>query len=125
MALSCLSIVHHVEYPDRPASMIPVNMAQGSPNTQQTVESKESYRHSLAVTGMRPGLKGTPYLYTLNLSCPEERWEELFPYYQQAIDSFRLVQPNQVILSTSQPGHYSVRDGCFGECVRLTHFQNR
>lgn len=81
--------------------MIAVNMAQGSPNTQQTVESKESYRHSLAVTGMRPGLKGTPYLYTLNLSCPEERWEELFPYYQQAIDSFRLVQPNQVILSPS------------------------
>ncbi|KAK9839951.1 hypothetical protein WJX74_001041 [Apatococcus lobatus] len=69
--------------------------SQGSPNSQQTVESKESYRHALAVTGMRPGLKGTPYLYTLNLSCPEERWDELLPYYQQAIDSFRLVQPNQ------------------------------
>ena len=70
---------------------------QGSPNTQQTVESKESYRHSLAVTAMRPGLKSTPYLYTLNLSCPEERWDELEPYYQQAIESFRLVQPNQVL----------------------------
>ena len=48
------------------------------------------------MTGIRPGLKGTPYLYTLNLSCPEERWDELLPYYQQAIESFRLVQPSQV-----------------------------
>ena len=34
-------------------------------------DSRETYRHALAVTAMRPGLDGKPYLYTLNLACSE------------------------------------------------------
>jgi hypothetical protein len=44
--------------------------AQGSPTPQQQ-RSTETYRHALAVTAVRPASDGTPFLYTLNLSCPE------------------------------------------------------
>jgi hypothetical protein len=41
----------------------------------------ETYRHALAVTTTRPGLDGKPYLYTLNMSCPQvssvECWDVL------------------------------------------------
>lgn len=54
--------------------------------------SVESFRHALAVTAVRPGLNGSPYLYTLNLACPDEAWEDLEPYFQKSVDSFRLVE---------------------------------
>lgn len=44
---------------------------QGSPTTAE--RRNETYRHALAATTVRPGMDGTPYLYTLNLSCPEVR----------------------------------------------------
>ena len=58
--------------------------------------NKETYRHAIAVTAYRPGLKGTPFLYTVNLSCPDDAWNELGPLYQQAADTFRLTQPGKV-----------------------------
>lgn len=42
---------------------------QGSPTSAD--RSPETFRHALAVTTVRPGMDGSPYLYTLNLSCPE------------------------------------------------------
>lgn len=57
--------------------------------------SKETYRHSYAVTGYRPALDGTPFLYTLNLSCPQQLWDDMEPGFKQAIDSFRLPTPGR------------------------------
>jgi hypothetical protein len=45
---------------------------QGSPTVANP--KAETYRHALAVTTTRPGLDGKPYLYTLNMSCPQVRW---------------------------------------------------
>lgn len=45
---------------------------QGSPNDLNLAQ--ETFRHALAVTAVRPIADGTPYLYTLNLSC---RWHDL------------------------------------------------
>jgi hypothetical protein len=42
---------------------------QGSPTVSNP--RPETFRHALAVTTTRPGLDGAPYLYTLNLSCPQ------------------------------------------------------
>jgi hypothetical protein len=43
--------------------------AQGSPTVANP--RPETFRHALAVTTVRPGSDGTPYLYTLNMSCPQ------------------------------------------------------
>ena len=64
---------------------------QGSPNLLNA--EKETYRKAVAVTAWRPGLKNTPYLFTLNLACPEEKWDTMGPLYAHAADSFRLVAP--------------------------------
>jgi hypothetical protein len=45
---------------------------QGSPTVANP--KAETYRHALAVTTTRPGLDGKPYLYTLNMSCPQVSW---------------------------------------------------
>lgn len=45
---------------------------QGSPTVANP--RPETFRHALAVTTTRPGLDGKPYLYTLNLSCPQVGW---------------------------------------------------
>ncbi len=68
--------------------------AQGSPTDSNP--SQETYRHALATSTMRPASDGTPYLYTLNLSCPEKLWTELQAEFQKSIDSFRLVATTQV-----------------------------
>lgn len=44
---------------------------QGSPTISST--RTETYRHALAVSTTRPGLDGKPYIYTLNMSCPQVR----------------------------------------------------
>jgi len=66
------------------------HVSQGAPNLSSG--RLESFRHALAVTSVRPGMDGTQYLYTLNLSCPDELWEDLEPCFQKAVSSFRLVQ---------------------------------
>ena len=57
---------------------------------------KETFRHAIAVTGWRSGLKGTPFLYTLNLSCPDENWDKYGEMLQQAASTFKLNDPGKV-----------------------------
>ena len=61
---------------------------QGSPSTRST--SRETYRRAWAVTTVRKGKKGTPFLYTLNLACPQDLWPALGPAFRKAADSFVL-----------------------------------
>ena len=68
---------------------------QGSPNMANP--KKETFRHAIAVTGWRSGLKGTPFLYTLNLSCPDENWGKYGEMLQQAAATFKLNDPGKVI----------------------------
>ncbi|GFR51830.1 hypothetical protein Agub_g14293 [Astrephomene gubernaculifera] len=69
------------------------HMSQGSPTIG--TRTRESYRHSLAVTSWRAGLDGTPYLYTLNLSCPESLWPSLEPLFRSSVASFTLLPPSR------------------------------
>eukprot|EP00879_Flechtneria_rotunda_P026245 GHRR01027974.1.p1 GENE.GHRR01027974.1~~GHRR01027974.1.p1 ORF type:complete len:208 (+),score=53.59 GHRR01027974.1:604-1227(+) len=62
---------------------------QGSPTISSS--KQETFRHALAVTTTRPGLDGRPYLYTLNLSCPQVLWNDLSNGFKTAVDSFQLV----------------------------------
>lgn len=76
------------------------HVSQGSPNLLSS--SRETYRHAMAVTASRPGLDGTPYLYTLNLSCPQEKWAELEPGYRAAVASFTLATPGKDYVAPDQ-----------------------
>ncbi|CAD7704721.1 unnamed protein product [Ostreobium quekettii] len=64
------------------------HISRGSPTVRNA--SRETFRHSLAVTAWRPGAGGDPYLYTLNLTAPEGLWRDLAPLYQGSVESFRL-----------------------------------
>lgn len=76
------------------------HLTQGSPN--ESNPSQETYRHALAVTTVRSLPDGTPYLYTLNLSCREEAWSDLQPQFERAVNSFRLLQPGKKYVSPEQ-----------------------
>jgi hypothetical protein len=76
------------------------HISQGSPNLLS--RSKETYRHSLAVTTTRPGLDGSPYLYTLNYSCPQELWDELIVGFEAGVDSFSLLPPGPSYVAPDQ-----------------------
>ena len=65
----------------------PTARAQGSP-TLRTL-SRESYRHALAVTAVRPGQGGEPFLVTLNLACPQDLWEDAKGAFAESVASFR------------------------------------
>lgn len=67
---------------------------QGSPSIMNRENAPR--RRAIAVTAMRPGLSGEPYLYTFNLSCPEDAWDVLGPLYEQAAQSFRLTATTKV-----------------------------
>lgn len=55
---------------------------QGSPNLANP--GKETYRRALSVTSTRTGLNdGVEYLYTLNLACPQDLWDDLQPVFKQ------------------------------------------
>ncbi len=43
----------------------------------------------LSYAAVRPGLDGSPYLYTLNMSCPQELWGDLEAAFQRGVESFR------------------------------------
>ena len=58
--------------------------------------NKETYRHAVSVTAWRAGMKGTPFLYTLNLSCPDEDWDTFGQLYQEAAGTFKLNEPGKV-----------------------------
>jgi hypothetical protein len=74
--------------------------AQGS----ATIASKarETYRHSLAVSGVRPGLGGEPFIYTLNVSCPEARWGALRGAIEASVAGFRLTPPGGEYVAPDQ-----------------------
>jgi hypothetical protein len=76
------------------------HVSQGSPTLLST--SGTTYRHARAVTAARPGLDGEIFLYTLNLSCPEERWEDLQEPFKRAVDSFTLVDPTSEYVAPNQ-----------------------
>eukprot|EP00882_Tetradesmus_deserticola_P013060 GHRQ01013852.1.p1 GENE.GHRQ01013852.1~~GHRQ01013852.1.p1 ORF type:complete len:310 (+),score=111.44 GHRQ01013852.1:555-1484(+) len=65
--------------------------SQGSPTVANP--KAETYRHALAVTTTRPGLDGQPYLYTLNMSCPQSMWADMADGFKAAVDSFVLLAP--------------------------------
>lgn len=64
------------------------HVSQGSPTLRSA--SRETYRHALAVTATRPGLDGSPYLYTINFSCPQELWPDIEQGFRTAAASFTL-----------------------------------
>lgn len=90
----------HVE--DRQGGRVFVyeHLSQGSPTPLE--RSKETYRHALAVTAVRPGMDGTPYLFTLNLSCRQEMWDDLQPVFQRCVDSFKLDTPSAAYIPPDQ-----------------------
>lgn len=65
----------------------------GSPNLFDP--SRDTYRQSLCVSAARPGLDGTPYIYTLVLACPSVRWAELEDGFKRAVESFVLLPPGK------------------------------
>ena len=69
------------------------HVSQGSPTLSS--QTKETYRHAKAVTVSRPGLNEEDFLYTLNISCPQEKWDELGNAFQHVVDSFVLVEPGE------------------------------
>ena len=83
---------------------------RGSPSIAS--RAKETYRHAWSVTSHRPGLDGKEYLYTLTLSCPDEKWPKLGPLYHEAQQSFRLTKPTQV-------HHISLLLACTGPVMCL------
>ena len=103
------------------------HLAQGSPSERSVVAksgAKETYRHAWASTGVRfsggkggkkggkggggGGGDGTPYLYTLNLSCPQDLWPLLGDAFRAAAESFELdAEPGEGFVSPdSQPWRF-------------------
>lgn len=79
------------------------HISQGSPSTF-TPSERETFRRGSSVTTWRAGKDGKPYLYTLNLACPEERWAELGGLYHKAAETFKLTPPTKAYVSPdSQP----------------------
>lgn len=73
------------------------HLSQGSPTLLE--QTKETFRHALAATTTRPGLDGSPYLYTLNLSCRQDMWDDLEPLFRQSLSSFRLLPTTNSFIS--------------------------
>lgn len=90
----------HKEERDGKAFFVYEHTSQGSPTVANP--RPETFRHALAVTTTRPGLDGKPYLYTLNLSCPQGLWSELSGPFQQAVDSFKLMPTTQDYIPPDQ-----------------------
>lgn len=90
----------HVEVKGGQPYWVYEHVSQGSPTIAN--RSRESYRHALAVTSYRTGTDGTPYLYTLNLSCPQELWSELEPQFQKAVASFTMLPTTQEYIPPNQ-----------------------
>ena len=86
--------------PAFPPLLPPPHAPQGSPTPLST--RRETYRHSLAVTTERAGVSGAPFLYTLNLACPNELWGEVEEGFRQAVASFELLPPGSVYVAPDQ-----------------------
>ncbi|KAK9829939.1 hypothetical protein WJX72_008758 [[Myrmecia] bisecta] len=102
-----LNLVENATQEDREGTRYWVfeHISQGSPTLLN--KEKESYRHAIAATSWRKGNNGVPYLYTVNMACPEELWPELEPMFQQAIASFRLTTPTrEYVAPDEQPWRF-------------------
>ncbi len=97
-----LSTVESARFEERDGAKYCIyeTVSQGSPTMLSS--SGTTYRHARAVTVMREGLDRQPFLYTLNISCPQERWEDLEEPFMRAVESFKLettgrdyIAPNQ------------------------------
>lgn len=88
------------------------HLAQGSPSERSVAArrgAKETYRHAWACTGVRNGRgNGVPYLYTLNLSCPQDLWPLLGDAFKASAESFELdAEPGKGFVSPdSQPWRF-------------------
>lgn len=71
------------------------HLSQGSPSERSYDGARETYRHAWAVTGVREGKGGEPYLFTLNLSCPQDLWATLGPAFAASAASFALPPPGK------------------------------
>lgn len=76
------------------------HISQGSPTLLNA--ENETYRHARAVTVARPGLDGQTFLYTLNVSCPQDKWGDLQEPFQKAVDSFTLIEPGKEYVPPNQ-----------------------
>jgi hypothetical protein len=70
------------------------HLSQGSPS-ERSPGVRETYRHAWAATGVRAGKGGEPFLYTLNLSCPQDLWSKLGPAFEASAASFALPPPGK------------------------------
>lgn len=61
------------------------------------LRSAGNCRHAWSVTSQRPALDKSPYLYTLTLSCPDEKWDTLGALYENCQKSFRLTPTTKVV----------------------------
>merc|ERR1712187_505576 len=62
--------------------------------------AKDTYRHGLTVSTVRLGLlDNMPYIYTINISCPESFWSEVLIFFFQTINSFRLTMISEYFIS--------------------------
>ena len=98
------------------------HLAQGSPSERSVGAksgAKETYRHAWASTGVRysgsgkgkeggSDKGGAPFLYTLNLSCPQDLWPLLGDAFRAAAESFELdTEPGAGFVSPdSQPWRF-------------------
>lgn len=64
------------------------SIARGSPTMLEA--TKETYRHQYAVSAVRKGDDGTPYIYTFSVQCPEALWRDGEAGFREAVRSFRL-----------------------------------
>ena len=97
-----LNDVEEAHAEDRAGSAFYVyeHVSQGSPTLLN--QSKETYRHALAATTVRPGTDGTPYLYTLNMSCRQDSWDELEPLFRKSIQSYALMPTTSAYIPPDQ-----------------------
>jgi hypothetical protein len=97
-----LSTVESARFEERDGSKYCIyeTISQGSPTMLSSTGT--TYRHARAVTVMREGLDHEPFLYTLNVSCPQERWEDLEEPFMRAVESFKLEETGPAYIAPNQ-----------------------
>lgn len=97
-----LSTVENAKYVEKGSQRYCVyeHVSQGSPTLMSG--TKETYRHALSITGIRPGLDDEIFLYTLNAACPQDKWADLEVEFQKMIESFTLLQPGNEYVPPNQ-----------------------
>jgi hypothetical protein len=68
-------------------------LAQGSPTIGANAPT--TYRRAMSVTMVRTSESGLPFLYTLTVQCPENKWAEWGPDLIASVNSFALDVPSR------------------------------